>query len=164
MASSVFLASRFYCHSPVFARPKPTFWNSTLICEARLFPLRHLARRNVTGTVARRMASCLLSLPARHRANRDHWLDVLFLSARGCGPLRYQGSRDRVREVDGGAVVSRFWHANDKRLTLQSRALIVDGRVKEYMLGAPHEVTDRLFVVRRMFRVNDSLPEESSPC
>jgi len=49
----------------------------------------------------------------------------------------------------------------DKPLTLKVRALVVDGRVKEYVIGAPHEVTDRLFVVRRAFRVNDSLPEES---
>jgi hypothetical protein len=33
--------------------------------------------------------------------------------------------------------------------------------VKEYVLGAAHDVTERLFVVRRAFRVNDSLPEES---
>jgi hypothetical protein len=38
---------------------------------------------------------------------------------------------------------------------------MVDGRVKEFALGSPHEVTDRLFVVRRVFRVNDSLPEDS---
>jgi hypothetical protein len=53
--------------------------------------------------------------------------------------------------------------ANDKPLTLKIRGLIVDGRVKEYMVGSPHEVTDRLFVVRRAFRVNDSLPEEPTP-
>jgi hypothetical protein len=35
--------------------------------------------------------------------------------------------------------------------------------LKEYVLGAPHEVTDRLFVVRRVFRVNDSLPEDAGP-
>jgi hypothetical protein len=51
----------------------------------------------------------------------------------------------------------------EKPLTLKIRALMVDGRVKEYVLGSPHEVTDHLFVVRRAFRVNDSLPEESSP-
>lgn len=51
----------------------------------------------------------------------------------------------------------------DDKLTIKVRPLIVDGRVKEYVLGAPHEVTDRLFVVRRAFRVNDSLGEESSP-
>jgi len=53
--------------------------------------------------------------------------------------------------------------ADDKSVTLKIRALVVDGRVKEYVLGAPHEVTDRLFVVRRVFRVNDSLPEDSNP-
>ena len=51
----------------------------------------------------------------------------------------------------------------DKAVTLKIRALVVDGRVKEYVLGSPHEVTDRLFVVRRMFRVNDGLPEDSVP-
>jgi hypothetical protein len=51
----------------------------------------------------------------------------------------------------------------DKPLTIKIRALIIDGRVKEYALGAPHDVTERLFVVRRAFRVNDSLPEDPSP-
>ncbi len=50
-----------------------------------------------------------------------------------------------------------------KPMTLKVRALVVDGRVKEYVMGAPHEVTDRLFVVRRVFRVNDSLPEDAAP-
>jgi hypothetical protein len=50
---------------------------------------------------------------------------------------------------------------DEKPLTVKIRALVVDGRVKEYVAGSPHEVTDRLFVVRRVFRVNDSLPEES---
>ena len=48
-------------------------------------------------------------------------------------------------------------------MAIKVRALIVDGRVKEYVLGPPHEVTDRLFVVRRVFRVNDGLPEETAP-
>jgi hypothetical protein len=34
--------------------------------------------------------------------------------------------------------------------------------VKEYVQGSAHEVTERLFVVRRAFRVNDSLPDESA--
>ena len=51
----------------------------------------------------------------------------------------------------------------EKPSTLKIRALIVDGSVKEYVLGLSHEVTDRLFVVRRMFRVNDSLPADSGP-
>ena len=51
--------------------------------------------------------------------------------------------------------------ADKTPLTLKVRALLVDARVKEFTLGPAHEVTDRLFVVRRAFRVNDSLPEES---
>ena len=49
-----------------------------------------------------------------------------------------------------------------KCLDLKVRALYVDGRAKEFILGAPHEVTERLFVVRRAFRVNDSLPVETA--
>jgi hypothetical protein len=44
---------------------------------------------------------------------------------------------------------------------LRVRALFVDNHLKEFTVGIPHEVTDRLFVVRRVFRVNDVLPEES---
>ncbi len=50
----------------------------------------------------------------------------------------------------------------DKPQTLKVRPLLVDARVKEFTLGPPHDVTDRLFVVRRAFRVNDSLPQESA--
>lgn len=52
---------------------------------------------------------------------------------------------------------------SDKPSTMKVRALMVDGRVKEYVLGAPHDVTERLFVAQRAFRVNDSLPGESVP-
>lgn len=50
---------------------------------------------------------------------------------------------------------------NAKPITLKVRPLLIDARVKEFTLGPPHDVTDRLFVIRRAFRVNDSLPEES---
>jgi hypothetical protein len=45
---------------------------------------------------------------------------------------------------------------------LKVRPLFIDGRLKEFALGIPHDVTDRLFVVRRAFRLNDALPEEAS--
>jgi hypothetical protein len=50
----------------------------------------------------------------------------------------------------------------DKPLDLRIRALYVDRRLKEFTLGTPHDVTDRLIVVRRAFRLNDALPEEST--
>ena len=50
----------------------------------------------------------------------------------------------------------------EKPQPLKVRELLVDGHVKEYTLGPTHEVTERLLVVRRAFRVNDNLPEESN--
>lgn len=49
-----------------------------------------------------------------------------------------------------------------KRLS-KVRELIIDGRTREYTTGAAHEVTDRVFVVRRAYRINDALPEEKKP-
>ena len=76
------------------------------------------------------------------------------------------GAVAKVHIITFGKWTSVPWHVGDsdaKPIPLKVRALIVDGRVKEYTLGAPHEVTERLFVVRRVFRVNDSLPEDSIP-
>ena len=42
--------------------------------------------------------------------------------------------------------------------TLTIRALLVDGVLKEWTTGASHDVTDRSFVVRRVIRLNDTLP------
>jgi hypothetical protein len=47
-------------------------------------------------------------------------------------------------------------------LDLKVRPLFVDARLREYTTGPPHEMTDRLFVVRRAFRVNDALPGENA--
>lgn len=49
-----------------------------------------------------------------------------------------------------------------KVLDLRVRALVMDGRVKEYTTGATHDVTDRLFVVQRAFRLNDTLPGDTA--
>ena len=48
-------------------------------------------------------------------------------------------------------------------LDLKMRALYVDGRTRESTLGASHDITERLFVVRRAFRVNDNLPGDKRP-
>jgi hypothetical protein len=49
-----------------------------------------------------------------------------------------------------------------KLLDLKVRPLYVDTRLKEYTTGTTHELTDRLFAVRRAFRVNDALPAENA--
>jgi hypothetical protein len=46
----------------------------------------------------------------------------------------------------------------DKSLDIKVRSLYVDGRLREFTTGEPHDVTERLFVVRRAYRLNDWLP------
>ena len=41
------------------------------------------------------------------------------------------------------------------------RPLYVDSRLKEFTTGDSHDVTDREFVVRRAFRINDALPDDA---
>ena len=60
-------------------------------------------------------------------------------------------------------VVKWFVGADEKKgVDLKVRTLYVDGRQKEFTLGMPHDVNDRLFVVRRAFRLNDTLPDEAA--
>lgn len=67
-----------------------------------------------------------------------------------------------------GAWTSVQWRAgtgaeDEKTLNMKIRSLLVDGRVRESVFGPTHDATERLFVVRRAFRVNDSLPSEPAP-
>ena len=65
--------------------------------------------------------------------------------------------------ISFGKWTSAKWPnaTGQKLLDIKVRALFVDARLKEYTTGVPHEVTDRLFVVRRVFRINDALPAEN---
>jgi len=73
----------------------------------------------------------------------------------------------KVHVISFGKWTSVPWlpagAGNSRPLTLKIRALIVDGRAREYVIGLPHDITDDLFVVRRAFRLNDSLPDETAP-
>jgi len=63
-----------------------------------------------------------------------------------------------------GKWITAKWYVGatqDKVIDLKIRPLFVDSRLKEYTAGSPHEVTDKLFVVRRVFRLNDALPQEA---
>src|ERR1700741_1704651 len=64
-----------------------------------------------------------------------------------------------------GKWISAKWPkaTGTKMFDLKIRPLFVDTRLKEYTTGNAHELTDRLFVVRRAFRINDSLPGETAP-
>ena len=66
--------------------------------------------------------------------------------------------------ISFGKWTAAKWYVGPqaKALDVRIRALYVDTRLKECTTGMPHKVTDRLFVVRRMFRLNDTLPSETA--
>jgi hypothetical protein len=58
------------------------------------------------------------------------------------------------------------WPAGDdsrELVDIKIRPLYVDGKVKEFTVGPAHDVTERLLVAQRVFRLNDSLPQENGP-
>jgi hypothetical protein len=48
--------------------------------------------------------------------------------------------------------------SEDKTVNITVRPLYVDGKVKDFTTGETHDITDLEFVVRRAYRINDSLP------
>jgi hypothetical protein len=50
--------------------------------------------------------------------------------------------------------------AENKAQDIKIRGLYVDSRLREFTMGEPHDITDRIFVVRRAYRVNDWLPDD----
>ncbi len=57
--------------------------------------------------------------------------------------------------------VKLFIGPNEERtIDVKIRPLYVDGRLREFTTGEPHDVTDSLFVIRRAYRLSDWLPED----
>ena len=83
---------------------------------------------------------------------------VLNLASKECA------AATKPHVITFGKWVSAKWPnaSGQKLLDLKVRSLFVDARLKEYTTGIPHELTDRLFVARRAFRVNDSLPSDTA--
>ena len=69
-----------------------------------------------------------------------------------------EASRDEPGKAH--AVKLLLGPADEKSLSITVRPLYLDTKLKEYTTGPTHDVTDRMFVVRRAYRVNDSLPSE----
>jgi len=49
----------------------------------------------------------------------------------------------------------------DKTMDMKIRGLYVDGNLKEFTTGESHDVTDRILVTRKAYRLNDNLPEDT---
>jgi hypothetical protein len=108
---------------------------------------------------------------AKPRSRRLKFRQVIFrvflvLMVALCGASAMAASKPHIITFGKWTAVpwqsSREGDADEKPNTLKVRPLVVDARVREFTLGPPHDVTDRLFVIRRVFRVNDSLPQESA--
>jgi hypothetical protein len=69
----------------------------------------------------------------------------------------------KTHVITFGKWMSAKWPdaTGKKLLDLKVRPLYVDTRLKEYTTGPAHDVTERLFAVQRVFRLNDALPEDS---
>jgi hypothetical protein len=62
-----------------------------------------------------------------------------------------------------GAATEQQWFVGageQAALKLKVRPLYVDGKLKEFTTGQPRDITDRSFVVRKVYRVNDRLPTD----
>jgi len=69
----------------------------------------------------------------------------------------------RQRTVTFGQWMAVKWFvgpAENKAQDMKIRGLYVDSKLREFTMGDPHDVTDRVFVVRRAYRVNDWLPDD----
>ncbi len=87
-----------------------------------------------------------------------------FLVLMVCGALAMSAAaaaKQHVITFSKWMPVKLFLGANeDKSLDIKIRSLYVDGRLREFTTGDLHDVTDRVFVVRRAYRLNDWLPSD----
>src|ERR1700733_9509809 len=90
-------------------------------------------------------------------------LPLLFVSFALLASCALCVAASKPHVITFGKWTSAKWPnaTGEKMLDLKVRPLLVDARIKEYTTGNPHDVTDRLFVVRRVFRINDTLPGEN---
>jgi len=94
---------------------------------------------------------------------RKTCLTLVLMALPGCAWLEC-AAVSKPHVIVFGKTISAKWPnaTGQKLLDLRVRPLLVDARLKEYTTGSPHDLTDRLFVVRRTFRVNDALPAEGA--
>lgn len=66
--------------------------------------------------------------------------------------------------VSFGRWTTVKWFAGEDESSatdVKIRPLLVDGQMKEFTVSPAHVITERIFVVQRMYRLNDSLQQES---
>lgn len=72
--------------------------------------------------------------------------------------------KSKVMSFGAWTKVQFFLGPNEERsIEIKVRPLMVDGKVKEFTTGDTHDITDRFFVVRKAYRLNDWLPDDEKP-
>lgn len=79
---------------------------------------------------------------------------LLFVSSGNCAPRQHTVVLGKWRSVE-------IHSDSGTTQPMRVRELVIDGRAREYTSGPLHEITETLFVVRRAYRMNDALPEET---
>jgi hypothetical protein len=101
--------------------------------------------------------------------NRKSWLTIVaIVTLLSVSPVIHAAPRKAHVVVLGAARKVAYSKVGDPagaaagETELKVRALLVDGAVKEWTTGDAHDVTDRSFVVRRVIKLNDTLPSDTA--
>ena len=87
---------------------------------------------------------------------RKSTLQVIFLIV--CSAILAHGAKAHMVTFGPWIKVKLFLGPEADRVQdMKIRSLNVDGRSREFTIDQPHDVTDRVFVVRRAYRMNDAL-------
>ena len=79
----------------------------------------------------------------------------------GLGSATFSAPKPHSVSFGKWSSIKLIDEGEEKQIDLRVRPLLVDGRIKEFTVGQPHDVTERTFVVQRVYRLNDSLPQET---
>jgi hypothetical protein len=101
--------------------------------------------------------------------NRKSWLILVAIATLlSVSPVIHAAPRKTHSVILGAAKKVAYSKVGDPagaatgESELRIRALLVDGVLKEWTTGDAHDVTDRSFVVRRVIKLNDSLPGDTT--
>jgi hypothetical protein len=90
-------------------------------------------------------------------ARRGLFLIAMFSAVCAAAPRTHTVTLGKWQTI---AITTDSGDPQTAPLTVKMRTLTIDGGFKEYTVGASHQVTDRLFVIRKVEHLNDALPDD----
>jgi hypothetical protein len=87
---------------------------------------------------------------------------LLFVAVLPIGLTAAAASKPHVVSLGKATPVKLFVGPSEATtIDISVRPLYVDTKLKDFTTGDAHDVTDREFVVRRAYRINDALPDDA---